>query len=349
MTAPMLLGIEIGGTKLQIGLGQGDGRILDLERIAIDPARGAEGILGQIREAIGPLLERNGLAADRIAAVGVGFGGPVDPGQGRVIRSHQVAGWDDFPLAAWFREHWPVPHVAIQNDADTAGLGEVRFGAGVGLSPVLYVTIGSGIGGGLIIDGQIYRGSGAGALEIGHLWIVDRTNSDLDILRLEDIASGWAIAAAARSYAERQIHEGVMHWKVLQLAGGDPANITTTMVAEAAKAGDLEASFILGKAVFSMAHALNQAVTLLAPRRIILGGGVSQIGEEFWFGPIRNQLNVNVFPPFRGMFDIVPAALGEEVVVQGALALALDATLPRTGQAPPTGAPRRQDGEVASA
>jgi glucokinase len=327
MDAPLLLGIEIGGTKLQLGVGRGDGRLLGLERRSVEPAKGASGILEQLKDALGPLAQRCGIEPGQIAAAGVGFGGPVDADAGIVTRSHQVDGWENFPLAAWLRENLGLARVALQNDADAAGLGEARFGAGVGLSPVLYVTIGSGIGGGLIIDGRIYRGSGAGALEIGHLWIVDRTNSDLDIVRLEDIASGWAIAAAARRYAERQIAEGQTHWKVLQLAGGDPARITTSHVAEAAKAGDLEASFILGKAVFSMAHALNQAVTLLAPRRIILGGGVAQIGDEFWFAPIRDQLNVNVFPPFRGTFDVVPAQLGEEVVVHGALGLAHDAAL----------------------
>jgi glucokinase len=324
---PLCLGVEIGGTKLQLGLGHGDGRIHALERRSVDPSRGAPGIRAQIAESIPTLLARAGATPESIAAVGIGFGGPVDPDQGLVLKSHQIEGWEQFPLAGWVRETLHVPLVAIQNDADTAGLAEARFGSGVGLSPILYVTVGSGIGGGLIIDGQIYRGAGAGALEIGHLWIVDRTNSDLDILKLEDIASGWAIGAAARSYAERQIADGLTHWKVLQLAGGEPSRIDATMVADAAKAGDLEASFILGKAVFSMAHALNQAVTLLAPRRIILGGGVSQIGEDFWFAPIRNQLNVSVFPPLRGTFDVVPSALGEDVVVHGALALARDAAL----------------------
>jgi glucokinase len=326
MALPLLLGIEIGGTKLQLGLGHGDGRIVALERRAIVPAGGAKGILAQVREAAAALLERTGAAVSELAAVGIGFGGPVNTEIGTITRSHQVAGWEEFPLAEWVRLGFNVDRVAIANDADAAGLAEARFGAGRGFSPVLYVTIGSGVGGGLIIDGQIYRGNGAGALEIGHLWIVDRTNADLDIVKLEDIASGWAIAAAARSYAERQIADGQTQWKVLQMAGGDPAQITAEMVGTAAREGDLEASFILSKAVYSMAHALNQAVTLLAPQRIVLGGGVSRIGDAFWFAPIRDQLNVNVFPPFRGTFEIVPAALGEEVVVHGALALACDLT-----------------------
>ena len=330
MAGPLLLGIEIGGTKLQLGAGHGDGRLLALERRGVDPSRGAEGIRTQVLEAVDPLIKSLGAERKAIAAVGVGFGGPVNCAEGITIKSHQIEGWDDFPLGDWIRDKLHVPLVSIHNDADTAGLAEARFGAGVGFSPLLYVTIGSGIGGGLIIDGQIYRGAGAGALEIGHLWIVDRTTSDLDILKLEDIASGWAIELAARSYAERQLAEGLNHWQVLKLAGGDPAAITAALVAEAAKGGDLEATFLLGKAVFSVAHALNQAVTLVAPRRIILGGGVSQIGETFWYEPIRNQVNASVFPPFRGTFEIVGPALGEAVVVQGALALAHDALLRQT-------------------
>ncbi len=325
---PFLLGVEIGGTKLQLGLGHGDGRLLALERRTIDPLRGSQGIRTQIEEAFQAVVDRAGSPRESVEAAGIGFGGPVDTERGVVIRSHQVSGWDGFALVSWFRAATGIPRVVLHNDADTAGLGESRFGAGVGFSPLLYVTIGSGVGGGLIIDGRIYKGAGAGAIEIGHLWVADRTSADLDVLRLEDIASGWAIARAARDFATRHVRDGRSGWKVLELAGGDVEKITAATVAEAARQGDQEARFILNKAGGAMANALNQAVTLLAPRRIILGGGVSLIGEDLWFAPIRNQLEISVFPPFRGSFDVVPAALGEEVVVHGALALARDARRP---------------------
>jgi glucokinase len=322
----LLLGIEIGGTKLQLGLGHGDGSLMAIERRPVDPAARAAGILAQIPEALTALLGARSPDDREISAAGIGFGGPVDAARGVVTTSHQVAGWDAFGLTAWVREQLGVWPVVLQNDADTAGLGEARYGAGVGLSPILYVTIGSGIGGGLIIDGRIYRGGGAGALEIGHIWVVDRMSSDQDVLKLEDVASGWAISRAARVFAARAAAIGASEpWTVLRLAGGDSSLITPAMVAEAARQGDQEASFILAKAVSAMAIALNQAVTLIAPRRIILGGGVSMIGEDLWFQPIRAQLDLNVFPPFRGTFDVVPAALGEAVVVHGALALAYDA------------------------
>ncbi len=329
MITPLyFLGIEIGGTKLQLGLGRGDGKIVALERRKVVAAEGAEGIRARIAEAIEPLLAQVDLkpGPDAVGAVGVGFGGPVDVDRGLVATSHQIEGWDRFPLADWLRKTVGVERVAVQNDADTAALAEAHFGAGVGYSPLLYLTIGSGIGGGLILDGKIYRGSGAGAMEIGHVWVIDRSGSDLGVVRLEDSASGWAIASSARAYAERFTSEGSRNdWAVLRLAGGDPASITTEDVARAARQGDREARLLLDRAVHSMAHGLAQAVTLVAPRRIILGGGVSLIGEDLWLGPIRSQLDHLAFPPYRGKFDLVAATLGEEVVVHGALILAREA------------------------
>lgn len=321
----MRLGIEIGGTKLQLALGRGDGRIGLLERRQVVPADGARGILSQIKEAYPVLLRRASIAPGEIDAAGIGFGGPVDAVHGITTKSHHIEGWEKFPLAEWACRELGLKKAVVENDADTAGLGEARFGAGRRHSPVLYLTIGSGIGGGLIIDGKIYRGAGAGAIEIGHIWVTDRSDSDLGVVTLENAASGWAIAGAARTVAERRIAEGRSDWDVLKRAGGDPSAITTNHVAEAARAGDRQAKLLLERAVHAMTLGLSQAVTLLAPRRIILGGGVSLIGEDLWLGPIRRQLETTVFPPFRGTFDLVGAELGEEVVLQGALALAHDA------------------------
>lgn len=316
-----LLGIEIGGTKLQLGIGPGDGTMNRLVRRRVDPAGGAEAIRAQIAEAF------RSLDAE-VSAVGIGFGGPVDADRGVVITSHQIAGWDHFPLADWVREALGVPRVAIQNDADTAALGEARFGAGRGVSPVLYVNSGSGIGGGLILDGKIYRGSGAGAVEIGHLWLEEPDPArpgDHRVRTLEQIASGWGIASVAREWASRVSIDGAEADRAFLLAGQEPGEITTEIVAQAARLYPRgEAARILGTAALAMGRALAFAVTLLAPRRIILGGGVALIEDALWLEPIRHALDERVFPPFRGAYDVVPAALGEDVVVHGALALARD-------------------------
>ncbi|HWE38956.1 MAG TPA: ROK family protein [Isosphaeraceae bacterium] len=321
MARPWLLGIEIGGTKLQVGLGRGDGTIAQLRKVAVEPARGASGILEQVRREADHVAWLAETTRDQVVSVGIGFGGPVDAEAGVALTSFQVPGWDDFPLADWVRRELGVEHVAIQNDADTAGLGEDRFGAGVGRSPLVYVTIGSGIGGGLVLDGRIYRGSGRGAMEIGHLpVIVADLDGDERRAELEQVASGWSIAAAGR----RALETTGLASTLADLCDGDPAQVTAEVVAFAAGLGDKASRHILDAAVAAMAQALAATVTLLAPQRIILGGGVSQIGDDLWFAPIRRALDPLVLPPFRGTFDLVPARLGQDVVVHGALALARD-------------------------
>src|SRR5438093_43051 len=196
----MYLGIEIGGTKLQLGLGDGAGTIHALWRGMVVPADGADGIREQIGQAIPELLAGAKRDRDELKGVGIGFGGPVDDATRTVIRSHQIAGWDGFPLGDWIADCVGVPAV-LGNDADVAGLAEALFGAGKGLSPIFYITIGSGIGGGLIIDGEIYRGCGRGAAEIGHL-LVNNTAlpgpAGFSMGLLEHLASGWAIEREAR-------------------------------------------------------------------------------------------------------------------------------------------------------
>jgi glucokinase len=329
-TPPRFLGLEIGGTKLQLGLGRGDGTIDAIERRHVSPERGAEGIRAQIVEMFEALRCRFELRDDLGHAIGIGFGGPVDAARGVVTVSHQIDGWAGFPLVDWVRDALKIDRAVLQNDADTAALGEARFGAGMGRSPVLYVNSGSGIGGGLVIDGRIYPGSGHGAVEIGHLRIdlpgeTHRSGSPI----LEEIASGWAIDRAGKRAAESDL-------ELLKLAGGDLASVDARIVAlDALRDADGAGAGILRRANLGMGIALAHAVTLLAPRRVVLGGGVSLMDNSLWLDPIRRIVDERVFPPFRGRFDIVTASLGESVVLHGALALAADADAEETAVARP--------------
>src|SRR5207237_302186 len=161
---------------------------------------GAEGIRRQIVDNVPKLLAKAGLVNGQVRGIGIGFGGPVDDRTRTVIKSHQIQGWDNFPLADWIGEllGWPA---VLANDADVGGLAEALFGAGKGLSPIFYITLGSGIGGGLIIQGEIYRGCGRGAAEIGHSRIIHKVNKNLQASGiLEDFASGWAIGNAPEWY-----------------------------------------------------------------------------------------------------------------------------------------------------
>src|SRR5262245_15768466 len=264
----MYLGIEIGGTKLQIGVGSGDGTLQGLWRGPVDVAAGPEGIRRQIMAAVPELLDRSSVPRSRIAGIGIGFGGPVDDATHTIIKSHQIEGWDNFPLAAWITDMlgWPV---ALGNDADVAGLAEALFGAGKGLSPIFYITIGSGIGGGLILNGEIYRGCGRGAAEIGHLRMLGEhlCNSEC-VLRtegpLEDYASGWAIQQAADHRAWEGQGRGSI---LLELVGGEPQFITARHVAEAAERGDEFARSILQGAWDQLSRAICHVIALLCPRR----------------------------------------------------------------------------------
>ncbi|MBM3979452.1 MAG: ROK family protein [Planctomycetes bacterium] len=312
----MYLGIEIGGTKLQLGLGAGDGHIVALWRGTVNPAEGSEGIRKQIERAVPELLAKAGLDRGALRGIGIGFGGPTDDATRTVIKSHQIQGWDGFPLADWVSNLVGVPTV-LCNDADVAGLGEALFGAGKGLSPVFYITIGSGIGGGLIIDGQIYRGVGRGAAEIGHLMVTTTgPGGEAELTALETVASGWGIAENARRHLAYSDE-----WQT-PLRGARSEEITAVRIANEALGGDEVAQSLLEGAHWGIQQAIRHVSLLLCPRRVVIGGGVSLMGEELFFAPIRRRVVGQEFPPFAGLTDIVPAALGEEVVVHGALALA---------------------------
>ena len=303
----MYFGIEIGGTKLQLALGQGDGNLTALWRGAVDASRGSEGIRQQIIAAVPKLLEQAGVDHGALRCAGIGFGGPTDDATRTVIKSHHIQGWDGFPLADWVSELLGGIPTVLANDADVAGLGEALFGAGKGLSPAFYVTVGTGIGGGLIIDGEIYRGVGKGAAEIGHL----RVGRDDEIL--EYYAAGWGIAEAAR--------RSLSNSAILAVAGNRDS-ITAYHVGQALRAGDRIAQGIMGNALDALSTGICHVIALLCPRVVVIGGGISLLGEELFFAPLRERIARRVFSPFAGLTDIVPAALGEEVVLHGALALA---------------------------
>ncbi|MHB1424082.1 MAG: ROK family protein [Gemmataceae bacterium] len=320
----MFLGIEIGGTKLQLGVGPDDGRLRGLWRGAVDGAAGPGGIRRQIVAAVPELLAKAGIERRELRGVGIGFGGPVDDATHTVIKSHQIEGWDNYSLADWITEVLGLPAV-LGNDADVAGLAEALHGAGKGLSPIFYITIGSGIGGGFIINGEIYRGCGQGAAEIGHLRLQMHFLTDPQHVfssppqTLEQLASGWGIAETAKQFllVEQPIYS-ILYSKIVR----SNRPLTAKDVAEAAGQGDAFAESLLKTSLGHLADAVCHVIALLCPRRIVIGGGLSLMGEELLFQPLRRLVAERVFKPFAGLTDIEPAALGEEVVVHGAIALA---------------------------
>ena len=301
----MLLAIEIGGTKLQLVLGDAEGQIIRRERCAVDKARGGEGIREQIRASI-PKLK----AHDSIEGIGVGFGGPVDWWSGRICCSHQIEGWSDFELGAWLRELTRVP-VRVDNDANTACLGEAMRGAGQGSNPVFYVTLGSGVGGGVVVDGRIYHGATPGESEIGHVRL------DREGTIVEERCSGWAV--------DRRIREAIKgsDGKLAQLCRSVAAGEARHLAA-AIREGDALAGKILNETAEDLAFGLSHVVHLCHPEVIVIGGGLSLVGEPLR-AAVEAALPQFVMHAFHPAPKVELAALGEDVVPTGALFLAKQA------------------------
>jgi len=302
MTYP-LLGIEIGGTKLQMALGTTSGEIIERRMLAVDVTRGADGIREQIGVEVAAW--RSSLS---FAAVGAGFGGPVNWQTGRIARSHQVEGWSGFDLKGWLHSIAGVP-ASVENDANTAALGEALRGAGKGFRSVFYVTMGSGVGGGLTVEGAIYHGAAPGEAEIGHLRL-DRQGTIL-----ESVCSGWAVDRRIREMPASE--RSGMLW---QLAG-DMQNGQARHLRAALDAGDPAARRILGETVDALAFGFSHVTHLFHPDIIVLGGGLSGIGE-----PLRSAVQAALPHLLMDVFKPGPvialSSLQEDAVPAGALELA---------------------------
>ena len=297
------IGIEIGGTKLQVVAGDATASILERRKYAVDRAQGAAGIRRQIQQGLGELT-----ASQKPAAVGVGFGGPVDWKAGRICRSHHVQGWSEFDLGGWLAELTGAP-VFIDNDANVAALGEARGGAGVGRNPAFYVTLGSGVGGGLVVDGRIYHGAMPGEAELGHVRL-DRQGTTV-----ESRCSGWAVDARIRALNTLE------PYGILARLSADAAGAEARHLIEALRQCDATAVKILNEIAEDLAFGLSHVVHLFHPQVIVIGGGLSGIGEPLRAATAR-ALSGFIMEAFRPGPEISLSKLGDDVVPAGALRLA---------------------------
>lgn len=339
----MYLGIEIGGTKLQLGVSDGtSSQLIALERRDVDARRGSAGILEGIEAAGAALMQRH-----KVARIGIGFGGPVNAATGIIFKSHQIEGWDNFPLVRWCEEILQLPTV-IGNDCDVAALAEAKFGAGRGAQNLLYVTVGTGVGGGLVLNGKVHGAGRPAVAEIGHMR--PGLHDDRPEMTVESHCSGWGIAATALARISGEVSrrlemlgQGVSPQQrqqilarmelvaetereyiadLLQRCEQDPERLSAKIIAQAAQDGNEIARDVYLHACQVLGWAIAQTITLVAPEIVVVGGGVSLAGEELFFEPLAKQIEQYVFPALRGSYRLVPAELGELTVVHGALALA---------------------------
>lgn len=273
------LAIDIGGTKIALAVFE-DGKIVQRARRPTNRELGPTAALPEI------VAIAREWAFD---ACGVGFGGPVDFDNQRVSLSTHAAGWDGFPLRDYLRDALGVP-VVIDNDANVAALGEARSGAGAGHLPMFYMTLSTGVGGGLVLaDGQVYRGANSWACEIGHMTIRPDGPECLCGSRgcLERLCCGL--------WLERD------HGKPPRELFEEPAFVRRYVV--------------------DLALGVKAALMLLNPARVVIGGGIAQAGDRL-FVPLREEV-ARQWPPWSGArTEVVQAGLGEDSVLWGAVALA---------------------------
>lgn len=297
------LGIEIGGTKLQVVLGDWDAAVIRRCRMEVDEAKGATAIMANVEGAIEEVL-----AEHEACAVGVGFGGPVDFETGKISMSYQVAGWGEFEIGRWLEKLTGLP-VGVDNDANTAALGEAHKGIGRGYRRVFYVTLGSGMGGGMILDGEIYHGAKPGEAEVG-LMCFDKSGASV-----ESHCCGWAVDKKIRQYVARSRGSVLANLVGSQTAG------EAKYLLRAMEQFDAGAQAIFEETAEDLAFALSLAAHLFHPEVIVLGGGLSQIGEPLR-AAVASHLPRFMTEAFKPGPEVKMTALGEEAVCVGALLLA---------------------------
>jgi glucokinase len=306
------LGVEIGGTKLQIVAGDSAAGISERVRFAVEKSAGADGIRRHLEKTIPEMARRL-----KPEAIGVGYGGPVDWSTGKIHCSHHIEGWNDFPLGAWLAELAGIP-VRVDNDANVAALGEALHGAGVQCQYVFYVTLGSGVGGGMVVDRKIYHGAKPGEGEIGHIRL-DRSGTII-----ESRCSGWSVDARIREAVAKNPASALA-----RCVGQATAN-EAKFLGAALAANDPIARQILTETAADLAFGLSHVTHLFHPEIVILGGGLSLLGEPLR-AAVEAALRGWVMKAYMPGPKIALAGLGEDVVPVGALSLASDPLAPIFG------------------
>lgn len=318
MNDPLMIAVDIGGTSFRVALV--DPRMTIHARSA-QPTRAQDGASTAVDRIIAAIRETAAqVSPESLKGIAVATAGPIDPAHGIILTPPSLPSWRRVPLKDRLTAAFPQP-VWVEHDADMAAWGEYRFGAGRGYERLVYLTVSTGIGGGVILDGRLLRGAKVSAAELGHI-VIDPNGPDCNCGgkgHVEAMASGTAIARMA---AER-LRKGEPS-TLLNRCNNDPPHITARMVAEEARAGDALAGEILRKAGRNLGLAVVSLIHIFDPDVVIIGGGVSNAGELL-LGPVRETIAKRAMRDFRDRAQIVPSALGDNSGIIGVAAFAFEA------------------------
>jgi len=314
----LILGIDIGGTKVAYGLADASGGLLARGRRPTEPSRDPDADLAGIAEGARRVLADAGVDLAELERVGVAVPGPLDAERQRVIRPPNLPNWETVPVAERLSEELGCP-VNLENDANAAALAEHRFGAGQGARDLVYLSMSTGVGGGLILGGRLHRGRGGNAGELGHMPVEWPGEPCACGLRgcLEAYIGGAALAQRLRDRAPEDSEP-------MRLAGARDA-LSPVHLVEGARAGDPWAlaemdrfNGYLGQAIVSLAFSL-------APEVVVLGTIAAAAGEDLCLAPVRDRVARSIWPHQAPGMKIVPAALGEELAYYAGVGVALGA------------------------
>ena len=306
------IGIDVGGTNVKLALVNENGQIVYSNSVPTRAEMGYEFTVNNIKQAIYELLKETKLEAKDIQGIGFGFPGQVDYKAGIVRNAPNIPGWVEVPIAKLIEDEFNIP-TRVDNDVRCAALGELNYGAGKGCENMVCITVGTGIGSGLIINGKLVRGASNAAGEIGHIKLQMHEGPICgcgDTGCFEAFASGPSIVAMAEEYIK-----GGKSTKFREMANGTA--ITPFIVCEAAKAGDPVAQRIFTIMGEYLGIGLSSVVNLLNPEKIIIGGGVADAGEIL-MRPLVDTLRKRAMKIAGSAVEVVPAQLGNTAGVIGA-------------------------------
>lgn len=319
----LYLGVDIGGTKVAAGLVTSRGEIVSKVRVPMTSHEDAAAGLRAVERAIDAAFAAEPGRKASVAGIGIVSPGPVDPAHGIVVNPGNLPCWRNYPLVAEIKKSRGLPTI-LDNDANAAAFAEAQWGAAAECSSVFYVTIGTGIGTGIVLNGSIYHGRTGAAGEGGHVSI-DYHGPLCPCGKrgcIEVLAAGPAVARRAR---ERIGAGGVEARKLLTLAGGDPAAVTAEIVAKAWRDSDPLATSILEETADLLAIWLGNMVDLFDPDVIVVGGGMSEVIAG-WFERIRQQIPKWAVNSRSAEIPFVRAQYGEHSGIVGAAALCVSAS-----------------------
>ena len=306
------IGIDVGGTNVKIALVDDKGKIIYSNSVPTRAEMGYEYTVNNIKQAIYDLMKETKLATKDIEGIGFGFPGQVDYKAGIVRNAPNIPGWVEVPIAKLIEDEFKIP-TRVDNDVRCAALGELNYGAGKGCENLICITVGTGSGSGLIINGNLVRGASNAAGEIGHIKLEIHDGPICgcgDTGCLEAFASGPSIVAMAEDYIR-----GGKSTKFREMASG--GEISPYIVCEAAKAGDPVAKRIFTIMGEYIGIGLASVVNLLNPEKIIIGGGVADAGDLL-LDPLRKTLKKRAMKIAGSAVEVVPAQLGNTAGVIGA-------------------------------